>query len=81
MFVDTLKTEKFAIAFSFLIGFSIMALAIPACKADECIIKKAPLVEEMKTTTYKLGSKCYQFRPSHVDCPKKGVIEAFEIQK
>ena len=81
MFVDMLKTEKFALVFSFLIGFSIFVMAIPICKGDECILKKAPMMDEMKENTYKLGSKCYQFRPEVVQCPKKGVIEAFRQMK
>jgi hypothetical protein len=77
MLADTIKTEKFAVAFSFLIGFSIMSLMIPMCKGDTCIIKKAPLVEEMKTSTFRIGSKCYQFRPEIASCNGK-VIEAFK---
>lgn len=74
---DVLKTEKFAIIFSGLIGFALVSLAIPVCNGDECFLKKAPSVEEMKKSTYKIGSKCYQFKPTTVECPAKGVIEAF----
>jgi hypothetical protein len=77
MFVDMLKTEKFAKTFSFLIGFSIIVIAIPVCKGDECIVKKAPDMKEMKETTYKLGQKCYQFRPEIKACPATGAIEGF----
>ena len=76
---EILNTEKFAIVFSFLIGFGIVVIAIPVCKGDECFIKKAPLVEEMKKNTFKLGSKCYQFRPEIVSCPA-GAIEAFSLR-
>jgi len=34
-------------------------------------------VEEIKKATYKIGSKCYQFKPDTVQCPVNGVIEAF----
>ena len=74
---EQLKTEKFATLFSFLVGFGIIVLLIPMCKGDECFLKKAPLVEEMKTNTYKLGSKCYQFVPETLECPAEGAIEAF----
>jgi hypothetical protein len=75
---EILKTEKFAILFSFIIGFAIVAIAIPVCKGDSCFIKKAPLIEEMKASTFQIGSKCYQFKPEIVDCPAFGVIEAFQ---
>ena len=72
-----LKTEKFAQLFSFIIGLGIIAIAIPVCKGDECITKKAPLLDEMKNSTYRIGSKCYQFKPTITECPAEGVIEAF----
>jgi hypothetical protein len=74
---DILKTEKFAFLFSFLIGFALVSLLIPTCKDAECQVKKAPLIEEMKQTTFLLQTKCYQFKPEIVDCPSHGVIEAF----
>ena len=75
-----LKTEKFATVFSFILGFGLIAIMHPNCTGDSCFVKKAPSVKEMKETTFKLGSKCYQFVPEMVDCPAKGeVIEAFEV--
>jgi hypothetical protein len=72
-----LKTEKFALLFSFIIGFGLVAVLIPVCKGEECFIKKAPSIDDMKTSTYYIGSKCYQFVPETVPCPAKGVIESF----
>jgi hypothetical protein len=77
---EVLKTEKFNFIFSFLIGFAIFAITIPMCKGDECIIKKAPSIEDMKKHTYKIGKKCYHFKASVIPCPanESGVIEAFQ---
>lgn len=75
---EVLKTEKFAMIFSFILGFGIIAIAYPVCKGDKCFIKKAPSAKEMKETTYKIGSKCYQFKPEVIGCPATGVIEAFQ---
>jgi hypothetical protein len=74
---EVLKTEKFATLFSFIIGFGLIAILIPVCKGDQCFVKKAPSVEEMKKTTFQLGKKCYQFTSEMVECPAKGAIEAF----
>jgi hypothetical protein len=74
---EILKTEKFAIFFSFIVGFGLIAITIPACKGDDCFIKKAPSVDEMKKSTFRIGSKCYQFTPETMECPATGVIEAF----
>jgi len=75
---EVLKTDKFNIIFSFLIGFTIMVLTIPMCKDDACIIKKAPSIDDMKKNTYKIMNKCYQFKPNVITCPAEGYIEAFE---
>lgn len=74
---EILKTEKFATLFSFIIGFGLIAILIPVCKGEQCFVKKAPSVEEMKKTTFQLGKKCYQFTSETVECPAEGAIEAF----
>ena len=74
---EVLKTEKFANFFSFMIGISVVAILIPVCKGGECFVKKAPSVSEMKENTYRIGEKCYQFKPKTTECPASGVIEAF----
>jgi|UniRef100_A0A6C0DRC2 hypothetical protein len=81
---EILKTEKFSILLSFLIGFAGVALCIPICKGAECYVKKAPSIEEMKKTTFHLQSKCYQFRPETMECssgPGEPIIEAFTAWK
>jgi len=57
-----------------------MSLLRPLCNGPECIVQKAPPVDEVNKTTYQLGSKCYQFRSAPVDCPKEGVIEPFTLR-
>lgn len=81
MIVDAIKTEKFSIVFSIVLGFAIVALAIPACKGDNCYVQKAPSVREMKESTFRIGRKCYQFKPTTVDCPAdgRGTVEAFVL--
>lgn len=74
---EVLKTEKFAIFFSFMVGLAIIGILIPTCKGDSCTIKKAPSVGEMKKSTFRIGSKCYQFKPNTVECPASGTIESF----
>jgi hypothetical protein len=76
---EILKTEKFATMFSFIIGFGLIAILIPVCKGEQCFLKKAPSVEEMKSSTYHIGKNCYQFTPETVECPAEGAIEAFAM--
>jgi len=75
---EFLKSKTFDTAFSVMLGIGLMALFKPVCQGNECHIQKAPPYEEVKTSTYELGSKCYQFQVEHIDCPTIGVIEPFE---
>jgi hypothetical protein len=74
-----LKTETYSIAFSVIIGIGIVAVFIPACRNNECAVKKAPSVDEVVKTTYHIRDKCYKFKTSNIECPVKGVIEPFEV--
>jgi hypothetical protein len=73
-----LKTKTFDVIFSFILGLGCMALLKPVCKGDACEIHRAPPYEEVKTSTYQMGEKCYQFKANPVECPTTGVIEPFQ---
>ncbi len=75
---EFLKSQNFNYVFSFLIGLGLMSLLKPTCKGSECKIQRAPPFEEVKTSTYQLGSDCYRFHAEIIQCPTKGVIEPFE---
>ena len=75
---EFLKTERFSMIASFILGLGLMALLKPECKGAECKIVKAPPLDEVTTSTYQLGAKCYQFRTQPIDCPKDSIIEPFE---
>lgn len=82
MIWDFLKSKKFNVFFSFLIGLGLAAILRPACKGDQCIRLKAPPVHEVKEATYQLGSKCFQFELESTDCPKSGkIVEAFTLSR
>lgn len=75
------ETKQFHFFFSFIIGVAIMSLFRPLCKGNECRIIKAPPPQEVEKTTYKIGSKCFQFKTYSTDCPSEGVIEPFEMRR
>ena len=74
---EFLKYESFHVGFSFLIGLGLVALVTPICRGKECRIERAPPVDEIKKSTYQIGSKCYKFEMDLIDCPKEGAIEPF----
>lgn len=77
---EFLKSKAFHTAFSFIIGLGLMALLRPICHGKECLIEKAPPLHEVETSTYQLGSKCYQFRGTPMECPSSGVVESFYVK-
>jgi hypothetical protein len=77
---EFLQSKSFNAVFSFILGLGIIALLKPICHGPSCIVQKAPSVEEVTKSTYQLGSKCFQFATEPVDCPKEGVIEAFQTR-
>jgi hypothetical protein len=73
-----MKTERFNLFFSFILGFGLAALLKPMCKGEGCITRKAPSHKELEESTYQLSHKCYRFKSTHVDCPSEGgMSEAF----
>jgi hypothetical protein len=76
---EFLKTKQFAMFFSFVLGMALVCLFQPLCVGPSCEVHKAPSIDEMKRSTYKLGSKCYQFQSSTISCPASGYVEAFSI--
>ena len=74
-----LKSEKYSLAFSFILGVGIMAALKPGCREKDCSIKKAAPTEEVTKSTFQIGDKCYQFGTRSVDCPAHGeILEAFK---
>ena len=77
---EFLKSDTFNTAFSGLIGVALVMLFYPSCKGD-CMVRKAPPVEEIRSSTYQLADKCYNFEAKSVRCPSDGgAIEAFRSQ-
>lgn len=73
-----IQSDSFDNVFSFVLALGCMALLKPICKGAECEVKKAPPFDEVTSSTYQLGSKCYKFTSEHTECPSAGVIEPFE---
>jgi len=70
---EILRTERFNIIASCILGIAIMAVLKTPCK-ENCTLQKAPSTDEITKTTYQLGSKCYQFKMNTMQCPQNGPI-------
>jgi hypothetical protein len=70
MTFDFLKTKKFHLLFSFLLGIFVVIVWRPLCNDDSCVKHIIPDMKEINSTTYQIGSKCYQFRSSTLEAVK-----------
>ena len=78
MIIGVLKNPLFGIIVSFMLGLAIVVIIAPICHGRECMIVRAPPIHEVRDSVYHIASKCYKFDTVQMECPKEGVIEAFE---
>jgi hypothetical protein len=57
---------------SALLGFGLAAIFRPLCKGPDCIIMRGPPVGDIRGAVYQFGSRCVEFEPKPIECPKKG---------
>jgi hypothetical protein len=77
MLADVLKDKRFNVFFSFIVGIFIAVLLRPQFHKDKVIFFKTPPMSDLRSNSYKIGSKCYKFHPDEIECPATGVIEPF----
>jgi len=61
---------------SIILGLGIASLFRSVCKEKNCIIFKAPPLEDLKDKVYKYNDKCYKYNPVPVKCDaSKKIVE------
>jgi len=69
------KTGKYML--SLILGIGIASLFRKVCKEKNCIVFKAPPLEEIKGKIFKYDNQCYKYNPVIVKCDaEKKIIEA-----
>lgn len=80
---EFLKSKSFPIIASFILGLGLVAIFKRGCSTShdekDCMIMKAPPVEEVIKTTYQIGHRCYQFKTEPTDCSGSGIVEPFAL--
>ena len=64
------KTETGKHIMSALLGFGLATFFRVVCKDRNCIIFKAPNLEDTKDKIFQQGDKCYTFNVKNVTCNK-----------
>ena len=77
IFQRIMNNPTSSIIFSILWGFGLATLFKKACTGRNCIIYNAPPPADIVNKTFKVGKKCYKYRPKVVQCdPTTNIIPA-----
>lgn len=61
-------TESGKYLMSIILGFGLATLFRTVCKGKNCLIVKAPPLDEIQDKIYKHQGKCYKFTPVTTKC-------------
>jgi len=73
-----LHTQSGKYIMSALLGFGLATLFRTVCKGKNCIVFKAPPMDEIEDKVYKHQDKCYKFTPVTTNCDAKKKNVAME---
>ena len=73
-FAKAIQAPGMATLISFVLGIGIAAMFRPICKGPECVLMRGPPIQEIRDAVYQFGTKCVEFKPRAVECPKKGTV-------
>lgn len=62
---------------SIILGIGLASIFRSVCKGKNCVIYKAPPLEEVDDKTYKFDGKCYKFERVSTKCNKNKQIVMF----
>jgi len=80
MIMDAIKHPVFGSIVSLMFGIAIVVVVYPMCHGKSCMIVKAPPIHEVTKTVYQIGTKCYKFETTQIDCPQEGIVESFQMR-
>lgn len=69
-----MEVPGIATVISFMLGVGIASMMRPVCKGPECVVVRGPPVQDIRDAVYQFGSKCVEFQPKPVECPKDGTV-------
>jgi hypothetical protein len=64
-------TESGKILMSVILGFGLATLFRSVCNGKNCLIMKAPPLDDIEDKIYKHGEKCYKFNSVTTKCDAK----------
>ena len=62
------QTEGGRLLMSVILGVGLATLFKVSCKDKNCLLMRAPPLEQLKDKIYKVDDKCYKFKPTQTKC-------------
>lgn len=59
------------IIISILLGLGLSTIFRKVCNDRNCLVFKAPGIEKIDNKTYKFNNKCYNYKPTAIQCKDK----------
>jgi hypothetical protein len=66
--VKAIHTQNGKIAISFILGMGLASLFRKVCNDRNCIVFKAPSLDEVTNNIYEYNNKCYKFKERATKC-------------
>lgn len=71
------QTETGKILMSIILGVGLASIFKASCKDKNCILMKAPALDQLNDKVYKVDNKCYKFKPTQTKCNTSKEIYEF----
>lgn len=65
------NTDIGKIIVSIILGVGLASIFRKVCNSRDCLVFHGPPIDEVVSTTYKHGGKCYQFKESSAPCDSR----------
>lgn len=57
------------VALAVVLGMGMAGLFKKSCEGGRCVVVYGPDTSEINRTIYRVGEKCYRFKPKVAECP------------
>jgi len=74
-----IQTPAGRIFMSVILGVGLATLFKVSCKDKNCLIMRAPPLDQLNDKVYKIEDKCYKFNPTPVKCAVDNNSEIYEF--
>ena len=76
-FEKFIKTDAGRVLMSIVLGVGLATLFKVSCKGRNCLLMKAPALDQLNDKIYKIEDKCYKFKSTSTKCNESKEIYEF----